>query len=51
MERFILNNPSMADLQEEAIRKGMITMQQDGFIKVLESMTTIDEVERIIGEE
>jgi type II secretory ATPase GspE/PulE/Tfp pilus assembly ATPase PilB-like protein len=51
MERFILKNPSIADLQEKAVEQGMITMQQDGFIKVLENKTTIDEIERVIGEE
>jgi type IV pilus assembly protein PilB len=51
MERFILKNPSIADLQEKSIEKGMITMNQDAFLKILEKTTTIDEVERIMGEE
>ena len=50
MEKFILKNPSIAAFREEAIKKGMITMYQDGLIKVLEGMTTIEEVERITGE-
>ena len=50
MEKFILTSPSIADLKEKAIKKGMITMKQDGLIKVLEGITTIEEVERVVGE-
>jgi type IV pilus assembly protein PilB len=50
MEKFILSKPSIATLREKAVKKGMIPMKQDGFIKVLEKITTIEEVERIIGE-
>jgi len=49
MEKFILKAPSIAALRKEAIKKGMITMQQDGLIKVLNGVTTIEEVERITG--
>ena len=50
MEKFILTNPSVADLKEKAIKKGMVTMYQDGLIKVLEGETTLEEVERETGE-
>ena len=50
VEKFILKQPSIAALQEIAVKKGMVPMKQDGFIKVLEGMTTIEEVERITGE-
>jgi len=50
MEKFILTNPSIAALREKAIKKGMVTMKQDGLIKVLEGITTIEEVERVMGE-
>ncbi len=49
MERLILKAPSIAALRAIAIKKGMVTMQQDGLIKVLEGITTIEEVERITG--
>lgn len=49
MEKFILKAPSIAVLRKEAIKKGMVTMQQDGLIKVLNGVTTIGEVERITG--
>jgi len=51
MERFILTNPSIVDMRNLAIKKGMILMHQDGLIKVLEGITTIEEVERVAGEE
>jgi len=50
IEKFILSKPSIAALKELAIKKGMITMKQDGLIKVLEGLTTLEEVERIAGE-
>jgi type II secretory ATPase GspE/PulE/Tfp pilus assembly ATPase PilB-like protein len=32
------------------MKKGMILMRVDGLIKVLEGITTIEEVERVTGE-
>ena len=49
IEKFILKNPSFADLRKTAIKQGMLTMRQDGLIKVLEGLTTIEEVERATG--
>jgi len=50
MEKFILTSPSISALREKAIKKGMVTMYQDGLMKVLEGITTIEEVERVTGE-
>lgn len=50
MENFIIRKPSMPDLKKEAVRKGMITLYQDGLIKILQGLTTFKEVERITGE-
>jgi type II secretory ATPase GspE/PulE/Tfp pilus assembly ATPase PilB-like protein len=50
MERFILTSPSIVAMRELAIKKGMVLMQQDGLIKVLEGITTLDEIERVAGE-
>jgi len=47
IEKLILTSPSIIALRELAIKKGMITMRQDGFIKVIEGVTTIDEVDRV----
>ncbi len=50
VEKFILSEHSIAALRELAIKEGMITIKQDGLIKVLEGSTTLEEVERIVGE-
>ncbi len=50
MEKFIFKNPSIAQVKELAVKKGMTTMKQDGFIKALQGLTTIEEVERVAGE-
>ncbi len=50
MERFILTSPSIVDMREKAIKKGMVLMRQDGFLKVLNGVTTVEEVERVTAE-
>lgn len=47
MESYILSNPSIGDLRETAQKRGMVTMEQDGYIKVVEGITTIQEVQRV----
>ena len=49
IEEFILKNPSITALKRKAIKNGMVTMQQDGLMKVLEGITTLEEIERITG--
>ncbi|MGC9031408.1 MAG: GspE/PulE family protein [Minisyncoccia bacterium] len=50
MERFIITNPSISDLRKKAIEKGMVLMKQDGFLKVIDGITTIEEVIKNTGE-
>ncbi len=50
IERFILTNPSIVDLKELAIKKGMVLMHLDGYIKALWGRTTFEEVERVTAE-
>jgi type II secretory ATPase GspE/PulE/Tfp pilus assembly ATPase PilB-like protein len=50
MEKFILTSPSISALREMAQRKGMVTMYQDGLLKVIDGITTIEEVERVAME-
>ena len=47
--RLILQRESADKLQAEATANGMITMKQDGFLKVLEGLTTFEEVLRVIS--
>lgn len=47
MENFILKSPSISDLRKTARKKGMILMRQDGLIKVLQGITTLEEIKRV----
>lgn len=47
----ILGVPTMESLAEEAKRQGMTTLKQDGIIKVINGITTIEEVLRITEEQ
>jgi len=46
----ILKEPSEVKIAEEAKNQGMITMKQDGILKVLEGITSIEEVLRVAEE-
>ena len=48
MENFILKSPSVSDLRKKAQKKGMILMREDGLIKVLQGITTLEEVKRVV---
>ncbi len=50
MKSFILTSLSSAELRKKAINKGMLTMYQDGLIKVIERKTTLEELERVVVE-
>ena len=42
-----MEKASAADIQKLAMEQGMLTMKQDGFVKVLEGVTTMEEVLRV----
>lgn len=46
----ILKEPDEAKIGDEAKRQGMITMEQDGILKVLRGVTSIEEVLRVAEE-
>jgi type IV pilus assembly protein PilB len=48
--RLILEHPDSETIQKEAVVEGMITMKQDGYMKVLQGITTIEEVLRVAQE-
>ncbi len=50
LETTILKEASEVALRGVAERQGMVTMQQDGILKVLEGKTTLDEVKDATGE-
>ena len=48
--KLIVSHATTEDIQKVAIENGMITMQQDGFLKCLEGITTVEEVLRVTRE-
>ncbi|HPJ17148.1 MAG TPA: GspE/PulE family protein [Candidatus Woesebacteria bacterium] len=45
--KLVVEKRSSSDIQKQAMEEGMLTMKQDGFVKVLEGITTIEEVLRV----
>lgn len=50
LQKMIVTHATSDDIQLAAIKNGMITMQQDGFLKALHGLTTIEEVLRVTRE-
>jgi len=50
IQELISQNALSSRIKEKAIENGMLTMKQDGVLKVLEGKTTLEEVERVAGE-
>lgn len=48
--KLILQKSPVGDIEKQAIDEGMITMKQDGYLKALEGVTTIEEVLRVAQE-
>ena len=45
--RMIVEQASAADIEAQAMSEGMILMKQDGYLKALEGITTVEEVIRV----
>jgi len=50
LSAIILKTPEEQKIIQEASRQGMITMKQDGILKVLDGVTTIEEILRVAEE-
>lgn len=50
IQKLIVANATTNQIQDQAIKEGMITMQLDGLIKALRGVTTIEEVMRVTKE-
>lgn len=48
--KLVLSNPDSTSIENEAVSEGMITMKQDGYLKVLQGITTVEEVLRVAQE-
>jgi type IV pilus assembly protein PilB len=51
IQDLIMKRASSAEIQKAAQAEGMITMQQDGYLKALEGMTTLQEISRVASED
>jgi type IV pilus assembly protein PilB len=50
MRDLVIGNPSLTALRQMARRNGMVTLRQDGFRKVREGITTVEEIIKSAGE-
>lgn len=50
MERFIVTDPTVSELERRAIEEGMLNMLQDGMLRVIKGETSFDEVIRVVGQ-
>jgi type II secretory ATPase GspE/PulE/Tfp pilus assembly ATPase PilB-like protein len=50
MEKLVTEIPTTSQIENLAIEQGMLTMSQDGILKVIEGITTMEEVERVTEE-
>ncbi len=47
IQNLIVKHATSAEIQRQAVAEGMITMRQDGYLKALQGLTTIEEVNRV----
>jgi type II secretory ATPase GspE/PulE/Tfp pilus assembly ATPase PilB-like protein len=47
IQELITRGAITSELQDKAVEEGMLTMEQDGVIRVLEGETTLEEVKRV----
>jgi type IV pilus assembly protein PilB len=45
--KLVVEKAAASDIQKQAAEEGMLTMKQDGYVKVLEGTTTMEEVLRV----
>ena len=50
ISQLVLKSSDSGTIEKEAIAEGMITMKQDGYLKVLKGITTVEEVLRVAQE-
>ncbi len=47
IQGLIIKHATSGEIQRQAVAEGMITMRQDGYLKALQGLTTLDEVNRV----
>lgn len=49
IKKLIIGKAAGFEIEKEAKKQGMITLVQDGLLKVIEGVTSLEEVERVLG--
>ena len=47
IQQLILKRATSSEIQNQAIKEGMVTMRQDGYLKALAGQTTVQEINRV----
>lgn len=50
IQKLIINHATSNEIQQLAVSQGMITMRQDGYLKALTGVTTLEEVNRVTSD-
>ncbi len=50
IQQLIVTRATSSQIQKQAIAEGMITMRQDGYLKALQGITTLEEVNRVTAD-
>jgi len=50
IQKLIVSRATSDEIQRKAQEQGMVTMRQDGYLKVLQGLTTLEEVNRVTSE-
>ena len=50
IQNLIVARATRAEIQRKAVEQGMITMRQDGYLKALQGLTTLEDVNRVASE-
>ena len=50
IQHLIITSATSDQIQDQAVKEGMVTMQQDGFVKTLQGLTTLEEIMRVTRE-
>lgn len=50
IQQLIVNRATSSQIQKQAVAEGMITMRQDGYLKALQGITTLEEVNRVTAD-
>ncbi len=51
IQQLILKRATSSEIQKVALQQGMVSMRQDGYLKALDGLTTLDEVNRVAAED